>query len=33
VLGYFLGRDLEAARKIARENAELAAAAREGERP
>jgi len=27
LLGFFLGRDLEAARKIARENAELAAAA------
>jgi uncharacterized membrane protein len=27
LLGFFLGRDLEAARRIARENAELAAAA------
>jgi uncharacterized membrane protein len=27
LLGFFLGRDLEAARKIARENAEMAAAA------
>jgi uncharacterized membrane protein len=26
VLGFFLGRDLEAARKVARENAEMAAA-------
>ncbi|MDM0107947.1 DUF1622 domain-containing protein [Variovorax sp. J22R24] len=34
VLGFFLGRDLEAARRIARENAELAAAStRHGERP
>ncbi|MDM0075606.1 DUF1622 domain-containing protein [Variovorax sp. J2P1-59] len=32
VLGFFLGRDLEAARRIVRENAELAAA-RQGERP
>lgn len=28
LLGFFLGRDLEAARRIARENAEMAAAAR-----
>lgn len=32
MLGFFLGRDLEAARKIARENAEMAAA-RQGDRP
>ena len=33
VLGFFLGRDLEAARKIALENEERAASARRGEQP